>query len=58
MADNLKIRGPADPKRVNVNESWEVKWWCNHFKCTDAQLRDAVRVVGEMADDVRRQLGR
>jgi Protein of unknown function (DUF3606) len=56
MSDDLKNRGPADRARVNVNEPWEMKWWCNQFGCTEAQLREAVRAVGVMADDVRRYL--
>jgi hypothetical protein len=58
MADDLGKRGPPDRSRINVNEPWEVKWWCNHFGCTEAQLRAAVREVGVMADDVRRYLGK
>lgn len=56
MADNTRDRGPEDGKRVNVNQDWEVKWWCTKFGCTEQQLRDAVRKVGVMADDVGRQL--
>lgn len=56
MADNTRDRGPEDGKRVNVNQDWEVKWWCNRFGCTEQQLRDAVRQAGVMADDVERQL--
>jgi hypothetical protein len=58
MTDNLKNRGPADRARINVNESWEVRWWCGHFGCTESQLRDAVKAVGVMADKVRRHLGK
>lgn len=53
MSDNLGNRGPADRARVNVNESWEVRWWCNEFGCTEADLRAAVRAVGVMATAVR-----
>lgn len=52
MADDLSKRGPADAQRVNVNESWEVKFWTAHFKCTEDELRSAVRAVGVMAKDV------
>jgi hypothetical protein len=57
MVDDLKNRGPADRARVNVNEPWEVRWWCQEFGCTEQQLRDAVRKVGVSADAVRRELG-
>lgn len=42
MPDDLSKRGPADRTRVNVNEAWEVRWWCQHLGVTEAQLRDAV----------------
>lgn len=56
MADDLSKRGPADALRVNVNESWEVKYWTAHFKCTEAELRSAVRAVGVMSKDVRHHI--
>lgn len=58
MADDLTNRGPRDRSRVNVNESYEVRYWCKEFSCTEQQLRDAVRRVGPMAADVRRALGK
>lgn len=58
MADDLSKRGPADRNRINVNEKWELDWWTKEFKCSDAQLREAVRKVGVMATDVRRHLGK
>jgi hypothetical protein len=54
MSDDLSNRGPADRSRVNVNESWEVRYWCKELGCTEQQLRDAVKAVGVMADAVRR----
>jgi hypothetical protein len=56
MPDDRTIRGPADRSRINVNESYEVRYWCQHFGCTEQQLRDAVKAVGVMADAVRRHL--
>jgi hypothetical protein len=53
MSDDLSNRGPADRSRVNVNESWEVRYWCKEFGCTEEQLREAVKAVGVMAADVR-----
>ncbi|MEO8653706.1 MAG: DUF3606 domain-containing protein [Ramlibacter sp.] len=49
--------GFADRFRIDVNEPWEVRYWCNEFSCTEAQLRAAVNVVGVMAADLRRHLG-
>jgi hypothetical protein len=56
--DNLRLRGPADRKRINVHESWELQYWANHFRVTPQQLIYAVRSAGVMVDDVARYLGR
>jgi hypothetical protein len=56
MADDLSKRGPQDRSRVNVNEDWEVRWWCKEFGCTEAQLRAAVRAVGVSVAAVRKHL--
>jgi hypothetical protein len=34
MADDLTKRGPQDASKVNINEPWEVNWWCAKFNCT------------------------
>ncbi|MFL6650273.1 MAG: DUF3606 domain-containing protein, partial [Sulfurifustaceae bacterium] len=31
MADDLKIKQPQDPTKINVHESWEVNYWCKKF---------------------------
>jgi hypothetical protein len=56
MADDKGDRGPADRARVNVNENYEVRYWCGKFSCTEAQLRAAVKAVWVMADDVQSYL--
>lgn len=56
MVDDLTNRGPQDRSRVNVNEPWEVRYWCGQFGCTEEQLRQAVGKVGVMRDNVEREL--
>jgi hypothetical protein len=56
MADDKSKKGPADAKRVNVHESYEVEYWTKKFGCTKAQLEAAVKKVGVMADDVEKDL--
>lgn len=58
MADNKNIRGPADAKRINIHEPYEVEYWTKALGVTKEQLISAVGRVGVMADDVRRHLGR
>jgi hypothetical protein len=56
MPDDLNDRGPADRSRVNVHESWEVRWWTNKFGCSEAELKAAVSAVGVMTDKVEAHL--
>ena len=58
MADDLKNRGPQDRSRVNVNEDWEVTYWCKEFGCSEAELRAAVAAVGVSVPAVRVHLGK
>lgn len=56
MSDDLKNRGPADRNRVNVNEPWEVTYWCNELGITEVRLKDAVKSAGVSVEAVRKYL--
>jgi Protein of unknown function (DUF3606) len=58
MPDDRSIRGPADRSRINVDEAYEVAYWTKELGCTEAQLRDAVKAVGPMVDEVCQYIGR
>lgn len=58
MTDNLKERGPQDRSRIDVNEEWELRYWCEKFKCTPEELRVAVDAVGVSVEDVKSYLGK
>ena len=58
MADDLNRRAPEDPTKINVHESWEVRYWTNKWNITEQQLKDAVRAVGVQTKDVARHLGK
>ncbi|APQ10988.1 hypothetical protein BJP27_05545 [Pseudomonas oryzihabitans] len=49
MTDNIGIRGPQDPKTVNLHQEWEVRHWCKEFACTEDELREAVELAGSNA---------
>lgn len=57
MADDRTERGPADAKRINVNEAHELRYWAKTLNVPEAELREAVAKVGVMAKDVRAHLG-
>lgn len=56
--DNLTIRRPQDPLKINVHEDWEVRYWSKAFNVTPEALKAAVRAVGVKTADVKRYLGR
>ncbi len=58
MGDNLNIRGPQDPTKINIHETWEVEYWTKKWGITKQQLLDAVRAVGVLTKDVARYLGK
>jgi len=58
MADDRSKPGQADRQRINVNEDYEVRDWCRSLGVTPERLKEAVKAVGPMAEDVRRHLGK
>lgn len=57
MPDNKDIRGPRDRARINVNEDYEVRYWCKALQCTKDELEKAVKSVGTSAQKVRDFMG-
>ena len=58
MPDNKKKTRPQDASRINMNQEYEVNWWCDELDCTRDQLARCVDRAGVMAKDVRACLGR
>ena len=58
MADDLNRRKPEDPKKININQPWEVSYWTSKFGISESKLRRAVKAVGPMAADVKAWLDR
>jgi hypothetical protein len=57
MPDSLEQRGPQDRARVNMNESWEVRYWCAEFGCTEEELKDAIELRGNSAEALKKYFG-
>jgi len=51
MADAPEKRVPADLAAVNLREDWEISYWCEHFECSDAELRAAMKQSGSIIAD-------
>lgn len=58
MPDNLKRRQPEDPTKINMNQAWEVNYWCDKFGISETKLRLAVIIAGPMVKDVEKHLGK
>jgi hypothetical protein len=56
MTDDLKNKGRQDDIRINVSQDWEVRYWVRKLKTTEVKLKQAVKVVGNLATDVREYL--
>ncbi|WP_375169657.1 DUF3606 domain-containing protein [Marinobacter sp.] len=53
MSDDLERTGPEDPKKININQSWEVTYWCKALGVSEKELREAVEAVGPLVADVK-----
>jgi hypothetical protein len=51
-----KQRIPEDLTRVNLDEEWEIQYWCARFKIGPDELRTCVLKAGPHVDDVQRHL--
>lgn len=57
MTDNLKIKQPLDPKKVNINQSWELQDRSKSWDVSQEKIVQAVKKVGPLVTDVKKQLG-
>jgi hypothetical protein len=58
MVDNRMSRGPADDRRININEAPEVRYWCGELGIAPEELRFVVDQVGPLVDDIKAELMR
>lgn len=58
MADNLNRRQPEDKNFISLSEFWEVAYWTQALDVTEAQLKAAVKAVGNGTAKVKAYLGK
>lgn len=56
MSDDKTRTGGQDRKRVSLSDDYEVRDWSEKFGVSAERLRAAVGKVGNMAEDVEREL--
>jgi hypothetical protein len=52
MVDDTGIRQPEDPTKINLGQSWEIRYWTQRFGVPEETLRKAVKEVGVLVKDV------
>lgn len=58
MADDPKQRGSPDRDLIDPDQKHERDYWCAVLGCTEAELRAAIKAVGNSAAKVRKHLGK
>jgi Protein of unknown function (DUF3606) len=53
MTDDLSRRVPEDPKKININQRWEIDYWTKTLGVTEQQLITAVKTVGPLVANVK-----
>lgn len=56
MSDDKTNTGGPDRQRISLSEEYEVRDWSEKFGVSEESLRAAVAKVGNMAEDVEREL--
>ena len=57
MSDDLS-NAQGEGIRINVNESWDVRYWAKELGVTEEKLTEAIDAVGVQVDAVRKYLGK
>ncbi len=57
MPDDLTLKKPENPMKINITQSWETKYWARQFGVSERQIQIAVAAVGPTVKDVKRYLG-
>lgn len=57
MSDDLKRKCPEDPTKINVNQSWELKYWAEKLNVSEIRIKTAVSEIGIEVENVKKYLG-
>ena len=56
MADDRTLKSEQDRSRISLSEPYEIQYWTKKFGVTGAELRDAIKKVGNSAEAVEKEL--
>jgi Protein of unknown function (DUF3606) len=55
MADDTKFKGEQDRSRISLSELYEIRYWTKKFGVTAAELRNAIKKVGNSTEAVEKE---
>lgn len=58
MPDDPRVRSQQERRRIDVSQEHECRYWSERFGVSPERLRQAVKEVGPLAEDVRDYLGK
>ena len=58
MATEPPTQDSGDGMVIGLTQEWEVRFWTQQLRCTAEELRQAIAVVGDSAQAVRKHLSR
>ncbi|HEY1040468.1 MAG TPA: DUF3606 domain-containing protein [Bacteroidia bacterium] len=53
MPYDIKIKSPDERAKVSVNSIGDIMYWTDVFGCSEKELKEAVKVIGNSIDEVR-----
>lgn len=56
--DDLHIKRPEDPTKINIHEDWELNYWSRELHISKDELIEIVKKVGVYVSDVKEELQR
>jgi hypothetical protein len=56
MPDNRTQAGRLDDSRINIDQDYEVRYWCEKLGVSAEQLKSAVAKAGPLVKHVREHL--
>lgn len=56
MEDDRTLKDERDRSLINLGQDYEVRYWTQKFGVTGADLRDAIKKVGNSAEAVEKEL--
>ncbi len=52
LYNNDTNKSPLDSERVNVNESFDLVYWSEHFQVSETELKEAINEVGPFTSKI------